>query len=140
MENECIGCGCSDHNACVVNDVACHWLIVDHVLGIGVCSCCQDSLSEFTKAQERIVDSIENINGTADTLTDEVFDLKSSTALKVIADLADLKGDDEYLGKIIASNCKTKVFIKNSSKMSGDVDCKSVNGNVSSMSGDITHR
>jgi hypothetical protein len=35
----------------------------------------------------------------------EVVDLKSSTALKVMTDLADLKGGDKKLDTVIASNC-----------------------------------
>lgn len=54
MENECIGCGCTDHNACVVDGEACHWLAVDPVMGIGVCSCCAGSLPEFRSSQTQL--------------------------------------------------------------------------------------
>lgn len=52
----------------------------------------------------------------------EVVDLKSSTALKVMTDLADLKGGDKKLDTVIASNCTAKVFIKNSVKGSNKAD------------------
>ncbi len=54
MENECIGCGCTDHNACVIEGVACDWLEVDQVMGVGVCSCCEDSLPTLVRMQAEL--------------------------------------------------------------------------------------
>lgn len=51
MESECLGCGCTDNNACVTEGVPCHWLNVDTVLGVGVCSCCEDALPLLEKKQ-----------------------------------------------------------------------------------------
>jgi len=37
----CIGCGCTDDNACETEfGAACHWLRVDYAAGLGVCSVC----------------------------------------------------------------------------------------------------
>lgn len=47
MENECFGCGCSDTNACLGDDEPCHWLVLDRVLGMGVCSSCPESVVHF---------------------------------------------------------------------------------------------
>ncbi len=46
----CIGCKCDDYNACV-NEYhePCHWLVVDYKKGIGVCSCCPESLKDWEK-------------------------------------------------------------------------------------------
>ncbi|EDT1338936.1 ParA family protein [Salmonella enterica subsp. enterica serovar Enteritidis] len=40
-EAVCVGCGCTDNNACV-NEFCepCHWLKVNHETGLGVCSSC----------------------------------------------------------------------------------------------------
>ena len=46
----CIGCGCDDFNACV-NEYRepCSWIVVDYEKGVGVCSCCSDSLKDWEK-------------------------------------------------------------------------------------------
>lgn len=51
MEYECVGCGCTDHKACVVDGVPCHWLALDRVMGVGVCSCCPGSLEGFKNSE-----------------------------------------------------------------------------------------
>lgn len=45
-EAVCIGCGCSDNNACFENFQACYWLKVDREKQQGVCSNCHDLLSQ----------------------------------------------------------------------------------------------
>ncbi len=47
MENECIGCGCSDTKACSTNNEPCHWLVSDNELGLGVCSSCPEHIEAF---------------------------------------------------------------------------------------------
>lgn len=44
---KCIGCGCTDDHACVENGQPCHWLRVNRVEGIGVCSSCPDGTKTF---------------------------------------------------------------------------------------------
>lgn len=40
-EATCVGCGCTDHNACVdENRTPCSWLKVNRETGLGVCSSC----------------------------------------------------------------------------------------------------
>lgn len=51
FESECIGCGCSDFNACVKDGEACHWLRVDNDMQIGVCSRCPGYVEEFERRQ-----------------------------------------------------------------------------------------
>ncbi|ENM5835049.1 hypothetical protein NTH44_003141 [Vibrio metoecus] len=46
-EAVCIGCGCSDTNACFENNQACYWLKVDREKQQGVCSNCPDFLAQF---------------------------------------------------------------------------------------------
>lgn len=43
----CIGCGCTDHNACHGEEGPCWWLEVDYRIGHGVCSCCPDHLPRW---------------------------------------------------------------------------------------------
>jgi len=51
----CIGCGCTDLNACIdAFDQPCGWLKVDYKIGIGVCSECPDKLPEFKKHKEQV--------------------------------------------------------------------------------------
>lgn len=49
----CIGCGCDDDHACAVGDAdaptGCHWLRVDYVAGLGVCSACEDHLEAWDR-------------------------------------------------------------------------------------------
>jgi hypothetical protein len=40
----CIGCGCTDTNAC---DGGCSWLRVDRAAGLGVCSECPEKVARF---------------------------------------------------------------------------------------------
>ncbi|HHR3735875.1 TPA: hypothetical protein ACS5XR_005391, partial [Salmonella enterica] len=46
QEAVCVGCGCTDNNACV-NEFRepCHWLKVNYETGRGVCSSCESFLS-----------------------------------------------------------------------------------------------
>ena len=46
-ESICIGCGCSDTNACFDDTQTCYWLKVDRSKHQGVCSKCSDYLSEL---------------------------------------------------------------------------------------------
>ena len=50
-ESTCIGCGCTDNNACIdtVDGYPCSWLVVDRMTGKGVCSECPGHLREFRK-------------------------------------------------------------------------------------------
>lgn len=49
---KCIGCGCTDDHACVENGQPCHWLRVNRVEGIGVCSSCPDALNQFASTSQ----------------------------------------------------------------------------------------
>lgn len=51
---QCIGCGCSDFNACVKDGEACHWLKVDNVMQIGVCSNCHGYIEELERRQAEL--------------------------------------------------------------------------------------
>jgi dissimilatory sulfite reductase (desulfoviridin) alpha/beta subunit len=48
-EAACIGCGCTDTNACVdhENHEACHWLRVDYGKHAGVCSACSADVARW---------------------------------------------------------------------------------------------
>ena len=52
----CIGCGCTDRNACWDETVGepCSWLAVDYEEGLGVCSACPDDLERWS-ADDRTV-------------------------------------------------------------------------------------
>jgi hypothetical protein len=39
-ERTCRGCGCTDSNACVVNGIACSWILLDVHTPTGVCTVC----------------------------------------------------------------------------------------------------
>lgn len=54
LGNQCIGCGCSDFNACVKDGEVCHWLKVDSIMGVGVCSNCPDYVEELEKQQAEL--------------------------------------------------------------------------------------
>lgn len=42
----CVGCGCTDNNACMDEFYeTCHWLKVNRQTGLGVCSFCPEFLS-----------------------------------------------------------------------------------------------
>lgn len=56
MPSTCISCGCNDNHACVVDGQACHWLEIDNVMGLGVCSNCPDALPELHARQKELVE------------------------------------------------------------------------------------
>lgn len=56
FEAQCIGCGCSDMNACVKGNETCHWLSVDYALQLGVCSNCPGYLKKLEKRQEELAE------------------------------------------------------------------------------------
>lgn len=43
----CIGCGCTDEDACTDGHSTCCWLRLDRAAGVGVCSCCPEFLDHF---------------------------------------------------------------------------------------------
>jgi hypothetical protein len=45
-EATCIGCGCTDSNACIGENGACHWLKVNRETGFGICSACPEFYDE----------------------------------------------------------------------------------------------
>ncbi len=50
-EATCVGCGCTDHNACVdENRTPCSWLKVNRETGLGVCSSCPTFLNHSLTA------------------------------------------------------------------------------------------
>lgn len=57
----CIGCGCTDTQACYddANDAACHWLRVDLHAGLGVCSCCKELVEAWDAGDRQIRVPIE---------------------------------------------------------------------------------
>lgn len=44
-EAVCVGCGCSDFNACMTHDGDCYWLKVNRKTGLGVCSECAEYIN-----------------------------------------------------------------------------------------------
>lgn len=47
----CLGCGCTDSNACISGDFfPCHWIRVSYARRIGVCSECPEAIAEFDRA------------------------------------------------------------------------------------------
>lgn len=57
--SRCIGCGCTNENACIVIEWfslktvarACHWLREDADAGAGVCSECAEYVSDWDRGQ-----------------------------------------------------------------------------------------
>ncbi|OUW25982.1 MAG: hypothetical protein CBD27_08665 [Rhodospirillaceae bacterium TMED167] len=56
MENECIGCGCTDSRACASGNEPCHWLEVDEAMGLGVCSNCPSHVEELRQRQANLAE------------------------------------------------------------------------------------
>lgn len=52
----CIGCGCDDYHACydVKAGHSCYWLRLDRKSGLGVCSCCEDSVEAWDAGNREI--------------------------------------------------------------------------------------
>lgn len=59
-ENECIGCGCSELEACIDSDGPCHWLALDEGLGLGVCSSCPSHIERFKSHQKEVAAKFSN--------------------------------------------------------------------------------
>ncbi len=64
-ENTCIGCGCTELDACVDGlDEPCHWLAVDEKAARGVCSQCAGHLQRFNAGDREIrVDDLRLARG-----------------------------------------------------------------------------
>lgn len=45
--NTCIGCGCDDVHACLVDGMPCSWLRLDPEARAGVCSGCKDDVDRY---------------------------------------------------------------------------------------------
>lgn len=67
----CIGCGCTDHRACVdvETGMGCHWVRLDRIQGEGVCSVCRD----LTAIWDTLAAS--NVSSTILTASGRYFDL-----------------------------------------------------------------
>lgn len=66
----CIACGCDDFHACQdsASGHACHWLAVDYGAGVGVCSCCPDTLIRWNagdRSERMLVAKIAKDGSTA---------------------------------------------------------------------------
>lgn len=63
----CVGCGCSDHDACENEETGepCSWLAVDYAARSGVCSECPEHLPIWPKDLEEpdAADRQENVGG-----------------------------------------------------------------------------
>jgi len=46
----CIGCGCTDLQAC---EGGCHWLLIDRRCGRGICSSCPGEIRRFLRASAK---------------------------------------------------------------------------------------
>lgn len=51
METVCIGCGCSDNDAC---ELGCGWLRNDPITLLGVCSECPGHVSRFDAGDQKL--------------------------------------------------------------------------------------
>jgi hypothetical protein len=50
----CIGCNCSDYNACRTAGGVCCWLRVDYTEGKGVCSACPEQVQRWDAGERDI--------------------------------------------------------------------------------------
>ena len=50
-ECRCIGCGCTDTHGCITEHGPCHWLRLDTIRGIGVCSECEHTVKSYDEAR-----------------------------------------------------------------------------------------
>jgi len=52
----CIGCGCTDTQACYDDeaDAGCHWERLDRRAGLGVCSCCKEVIEAWDQGDRQI--------------------------------------------------------------------------------------
>lgn len=55
----CIGCDCNDARACDDFGEPCHWIRLDKIRGVGVCSGCPDHAERFDDGERRIVGEVE---------------------------------------------------------------------------------
>ena len=66
---KCLGCGCTDDNACNTDEIperVCRWIIVDYIFNIGICTECWDSLEEFREAHSASVNARKHSKGEVD--------------------------------------------------------------------------
>lgn len=70
----CIGCGCTDDNACVdeCRDV-CSWRKVDRVKGIGVCSFC---FRELVNKLDKASSPIDELSGLREALKEDMLQME----------------------------------------------------------------
>ena len=55
MDNTCIGCGCTEDNACDGGfGDGCYWLKLDQETGLGVCSECDEHLDRFNEGDRTL--------------------------------------------------------------------------------------
>ena len=61
----CIGCGCDDNHACIVDNPAraCHWVRLDHTAGLGVCSACPGGDVSRWDAGDKTVRALRTVLG-----------------------------------------------------------------------------
>lgn len=51
----CIGCGCDDMHACVGDQGPCSWIVVDYLIGRGVCSCCESHMDRWNAGDRSVL-------------------------------------------------------------------------------------
>lgn len=53
----CIGCGCTDKQACVDPEtlVTCCWVRLERAAGVGVCSCCGEDLDRWDRGDREVL-------------------------------------------------------------------------------------
>ncbi|MBK5145573.1 hypothetical protein I2494_17990 [Budviciaceae bacterium BWR-B9] len=70
----CIGCGCTDNNACVdeYRDV-CSWRKVDRVKGVGVCSFCP---KELVNKLDNTTSPVDELTGLREALKEDMLQIE----------------------------------------------------------------
>ena len=61
----CLGCGCTEHNACVTEDGPCTWVAIDNDTGTGWCSACNDrfGITRLERLRTTVNTLIEALGG-----------------------------------------------------------------------------
>lgn len=82
MGTECFGCGCTESKACTSTDKSCHWLVIDNVLGLGVCSSCHEYVERFEQHQKEMTNlALSNVDD--DELEKDYRNLIEGEALEI---------------------------------------------------------